>query len=195
MSKVSQYIILCEDMLQRVFVYRFLRNYDVNPRAIFPVKLPDGDGSGEKYVRTEYPNQIKAYRDRRSKTKSTENTVLIVVIDADNGLVENRQKQLSDAARSVEVAPRSDDDLIVHLIPKRHIETWLAFLGKANNVDEETSYKPQHSFHKKEHESHPLIDEFTEMFRSLRQHQLPLNSPPSLMRALEKELERLRPIL
>jgi hypothetical protein len=186
MSKASQYIILCEDMLQRVFVYRFLRNYDVKPRTIFPVKLPNG-GSGEQHVRTEYPNQIKAYRDRRSKTKSTENTVLIVVIDADNGLVENRQKQLSDAARSVEVAPRSADDLVVHLIPKRHIETWLAFFAGASGINEATDYKPKYSFGEREKEAHPLIDKFTEMFRH---HQPAPDNLPSLKQALE-ELNRL----
>ena len=187
MSKASQFIILCEDKLQEVFVRKFLKNYDVPHRAIYPVALPNGNGCGEQHVRTRYPKEIRAYRDRQSKAK----TVLIVVIDADTGTVENRQSQLNNAAQSAGVAPRSDGEHVVHLVPKRHIETWLAFLSNANDVNEDAEYKPLYSFRGNESKSHSLVDMFTGMFRH---HQPAPESLPSLKQALE-ELERLREIL
>jgi len=179
MSKASQYIILCEDILHEVFVRRFLRNYNVTNREILSIPLPVGTCCGEQHVRKNYPDVIRVYRARQSKAK----TVLLVVIDADTGTVENRQSQLDDA---VDV-PRSDSELIVYLIPKRHIETWLAFLDNYADVDEATDYKSKYGFRGKERESHPLTDKFTEMFRH---RQSPPESLPSLKQALY-ELERI----
>jgi hypothetical protein len=47
--------------------------------------------------------------------------------------------QLSDALKSAILTDRRDDEPIVVLIPKRHVETWIrALLGV--NVDEATDY-------------------------------------------------------
>ena len=187
MSRASEYIILCEDILHKVFVQRFLKNYKVPSRIIKTIPPPVGIGCGEQHVRTKYPNEVKAYRARQSKAI----TALIVVIDADICTVEQRQRQLENAAESAGVDLRPDGKWIVHLIPKRHIETWLAFLDDLADVDETTDYKSQYAFRGKESESHPLTDKFTEMFR---QHQSPSENLPSLKQALH-ELERLRNIL
>ena len=187
MSKASQYLILCEDILQEVFVRKFLRNDGVPHREIPPIPRPVGKGCGEQHVRKNYPDVIRAYRARQSKAK----TVLFVVIDADTGTVENRLSQLNRAAESAGIVLRSDNECIVHLIPKRHIETWLAYLDNLAGVNETTDFKSQYAFHKKPSDSHPLIDKFTEMFRC---HQPAPDSLPSLRQALH-ELERLRKIL
>ena len=185
MSKASQLIVLCEDALHGTFVHRFLRKCGVPERTIRIIPFPAGKGCGEQHVRTKYPEEIKAYRARRAKT------VLIVIVDADSDTVDNRQLQLERAAQSAGVAPRSDGEFIVHLIPRRHIETWLAFLDGNDAVNETTDFKSQYAFRKKPSDSHPLIGKFTEMFR---QRQQPLNCPPSLNKALD-ELECLRETL
>lgn len=188
MSKASQFIILCEDRLHEVFVRRFLKKCcGTQSRVINCIPLPAGNGCGEQHVRARYPNEVRAYRGRQSKAV----TVLIVVIDADNETVENRQLQLDSAAKSAGLPPRDISELIVYLIPKRHIETWLAFFDNSDDVNETEKYKPQYSFHKRESEAHLLIDKFTEMFR---QHQQPSNSLPSLVQAFD-ELKRLPKIL
>ena len=87
--------------------------------------------------------------------------MLIVVIDADTGTVENRQSQLNEAAKDAKVSVRSDGEYIVHLIPKRSIETWLAFLDKADDVNETEDYKSRYAFRGNEGESYSLIDKFT----------------------------------
>jgi len=190
MSKASLFIILCEDRLQEVFVRRFLTKCGINPRVISRPKLVAGNGCGEQYVREKYHDAMRAYRDRQSRAA----TALIVVIDADQGTVENRQLQLDSAVKSANLSLRDSNESIVHLIPKRHIETWLAFLDNANDVNETEKYKPQYSFHKRESEAHSLIDKFTELFRLFRNHQSVPNRLPSLTQAFQ-ELERLQGIL
>jgi hypothetical protein len=91
--------------------------------------LPSGRGSGEQWVRKRYATAVNAFRQR--STRAT--TWLIVAIDADTGTVDRRLRQLSDAT------PRAEDEAIAHLIPKRHIETWILCLC-GEEVDEETDY-------------------------------------------------------
>ena len=58
--KPAQLIVLCEDEQQGVFVRRFLK-----PRTNHPIRTmwqPAGEGSGEQFVREEYPRQLRALR-------------------------------------------------------------------------------------------------------------------------------------
>jgi hypothetical protein len=61
---------------------------------------------------------------------------LIVVIDADTETVGRRVHQLSEALGN---GARKDGETIVHVIPKRNIETWILQLS-GKHVDEETDY-------------------------------------------------------
>ncbi len=82
-------------------------------------------------MRERYPSAVAAYRHRAKRAE----TRLIVVIDADIHSVEHRRQQL---ARTL-IEERKNDEKIVHLIPKRSIETWvLCLTGSA--VDENTDY-------------------------------------------------------
>jgi hypothetical protein len=111
-----------------------------------------GKGSGEQFVREHYVNQLKAFRQRQAKT------ILIVAIDADLASVEQRNAQLDQECQQNGVDPRSKKEAIVHFIPKRHIETWLAYLdGKV--VNEEDSYKTEYGFQGRESEAKRLIDQ------------------------------------
>jgi hypothetical protein len=63
-----------------------------------------------------------------------------VIIDADLKSTQLRAKQLSDELETAGQDARSEDDPIVVLIPKRHVETWIrALLGKS--AEETTNYK------------------------------------------------------
>lgn len=189
-SKASMYIILCEDKLQWDFVYSFLTRFNsVDKRQISLPRYPGGKGCGERKVREKYADQVKACRDRLMRKRAK--TALIVVIDADVDTVENRRQQLKTALEHENLPPRSDNEIIVHLIPKRHIDTWLAVLANHSGVNENDDYKTQYGFRRKESDAHPLFNRFAELFRN---HQEPENCLPSLHEALQ-ELERLRDVL
>jgi len=51
-----------------------------------------------------------------------------VVMDADTGTVEEHRKELERACSRVQpaVRVRQTNEAVIHVIPKRHIETWLA---------------------------------------------------------------------
>ncbi|MGH9431713.1 MAG: hypothetical protein ACRD3T_09235 [Terriglobia bacterium] len=61
------------------------------------------------------------------------------MIDADMETTQRRASQLADALKAVGMDDRREDEPIVILIPKRHVETWIrALLG--DQVNEETDY-------------------------------------------------------
>lgn len=64
----------------------------------------------------------------------------MVAIDADAGDINKRVGQLIGALAGVELPPRTSDEKIVHLIPRRNIETWILNLN-GNSVDEEADFR------------------------------------------------------
>ncbi|MEQ9355381.1 hypothetical protein [Coleofasciculus chthonoplastes] len=61
-----QIVILCEDRQQEVFARHFLKKRGFN--GIFRAKIcPPGRQSGEQYVRTQYPVEVKTYRQNRNR--------------------------------------------------------------------------------------------------------------------------------
>jgi hypothetical protein len=60
----------------------------------------------------------------------------MVIIDADTDEVSRRVRQLKEALGA---SARNEDEAIVHLIPRRNIETWILHLSDMD-VDEETDY-------------------------------------------------------
>ena len=83
----ARIILLCEDADTDRFVRRFLSHRNFNSRDIHTVALSDGRQSGEQWVRTKYPDELKAIRGRQ-------NTFLLAVVDADNQTSEARRSQL-----------------------------------------------------------------------------------------------------
>lgn len=67
---------------------------------------------------------------------------MIVVMDADTCEVGWRLKQLHRALEEAGLPGRAGDEVIVHYIPKRNIETWILCLT-GNKVDEITDYSRQ----------------------------------------------------
>ena len=129
--KPAQVIVLCEDKQQQVFVRRFMK-----PRTNHPIRVisaPAGGGAAEQFVREQYPQQLRALR------AAAVNAVLVVMIDGDRRYSTERIRQLDESCRLLDVTPRTAMDRVIILVPKRNIETWLAYLNGAT-VDETTSY-------------------------------------------------------
>ena len=92
-SKASQIILLVEDSLHELFVFRYLRKLEYGVHAMRIVKSPSGAGSGEQWVRERFAIERDACRRRQAETK------LIVVIDAGIHTVQHRIAQLDLALR------------------------------------------------------------------------------------------------
>ncbi len=186
MSEASQIVVLCEDKLHRVVVYRFLRSWGVGAHAIRMLPGPSS-GAGEKYVRDRYPDEIKAFRARSAKAR----TALIVMVDADTRSVRERQAQIDAACRTdPRLAPRAPEEAVAHIVPKRNVSTWLAYLN-GESVDEDTDYTARFSFRQNESACHPLIDGLS---KQCRKQEDPGDRPPSLRIACD-EFGRIKPIL
>jgi len=137
-SKPSLVTILAEDKNHQRFVYRFLRERGFPAHQIRSLPLPSnsGGGAGEQWVRRHYSGAVQALRNRASKAS----TALVAVIDADAETVAKREQRLRESLQVSGLSGREHDEAIVHLIPKRNIETWLLFLT-GSDVDEESDYK------------------------------------------------------
>jgi hypothetical protein len=127
--------VLVEDQNQQRFVLRYLKRLGYKPKDIRFEPLTSG-GSGEQWVRTRYALNVQAYRARSAKAESS----LVVAIDADTDEVARRTRQLEETLAAEGLSPRTDREKIVHLIPRRNIETWILNLN-GERVDEETDYR------------------------------------------------------
>jgi hypothetical protein len=177
-KRVANTFVLVEDIAQQNLVRAYLKRVwgrNFNSRSIRMAPLPAGRGSGEKYVRDEFPARVKALRSSLGKRASA---ILIVMIDADNRSTGERHRQLEHALADAELQARSASEPIIVLIPKRNVETWIqALLGNA--VDESDDYK----------RSNPTPDDFKNASATLYDWTRPNatpgeNCPPSLSDAI-----------
>ena len=176
MSAVS-IVLLCEDSQTDAFVRRFLRRRNFKARDINTVPLPAGQRSGEQWVRERYPAELRAIRTRQ-------HAYLLVVTDADAETTEGRRRRLDDECRHENVPVRSGDDPVIIAVPRRNIETWLAYLA-GTQVDETTRYPrlPR---------ERDCQEHANRLFRMCHEDQrLVEPAPPSLTEACE-EYRRLR---
>ncbi len=134
MSKPSEFVVLAEDERHQRLVRRYLQRLYKSP-AIRNRELPSSRGCGEQWVRERYVAEVKDYRRRSAHAK----TVLIVAIDADNHDVDWRARQLRESLKQADLRQREKSEAIVHLIPKRNVETWILCLND-KSVDESTDY-------------------------------------------------------
>ena len=100
------------------------------------------------------------------------------MVDADMETTQQRRSQLSDALVAAEMRERDNDEPIVVLIPKRHVETWIRALLDSP-VDEDTDYK----------KPKPTPNEIRQAAETLHQWTRPgaaagPTSPPSLTASL-----------
>lgn len=179
-----QIVILCEDLQQQVFAYHFLkkRGFNLDPKNVTIRTSPKGKGSGEQLVIKRYAAEVKAYR-----SKNYRSGMLVVLIDADNGTVENRLQQLNNALIEDSQEPRQPNERIAIFVPKRNIETWVHYL-QGETVNETDAYT---KFRENEAICKPGVEQLA---AQCSQGNLDENAPPSLQAACG-ELQRLLPLL
>lgn len=125
-------VLLCEDLQTESFVRRFLSYRGFHGREIKTLVAPPGRQSGEQWVRTRYPQELKAIRARQR-------ALLLVIVDADTQSTEVRRTQLDQACNEKGVPRRRPEDPVIIAVPRRNIETWFAYL-RGETVDERTTY-------------------------------------------------------
>lgn len=136
MTEASLVIILAEDVQHQQFIRRYLYRRGVLRHQIDFRPISSGRGSAEYWVRLHYASAVKDYRIRSARAR----TALVVLIDADTQQTHRRLAQLEEELRNAGIQARASGEAIVHLIPKRNIETWILHLNK-EKVDEENDYK------------------------------------------------------
>jgi hypothetical protein len=134
-AQAAHTVVLCEDTQHETFVRRFLKGKGWATRQIRTERAPAGRGSAEQWVRERLPIELRAYRQRSTHAR----TYLIVVLDADTGTVAGHVDELEQACRQDGLDPRGADERVLFVIPRRNIETWLAYL-RGEPVDEDTTY-------------------------------------------------------
>src|SRR4028119_110846 len=129
-----QIVILCEDRQQEVFARYFLKKRGFTGRFRANI-CPESSQSGEQYVRTHYPEEVKAYRQKRNQVS----VGLVVLIDADTGTLEARLDELASVLDEDAQEKRRSNEAIAIFVPKRNIETWIHYL-QGETVNEEDAY-------------------------------------------------------
>jgi hypothetical protein len=177
-----QIVILCEDRQQEVFARYFLKKLGFTGRFRANI-CPEGSQAGEQYVRTHYPEEVKAYRQNRNRVAIG----LVVLIDADTGTLEARLNELASVLNKDKQENRGSNEAIAIFVPKRNIETWIHYL-QGETVNEEAVYP---KFKNNEAVCKTAVEDLADRCYS---QSLPEDAPPSLQAACG-ELQRLLPLL
>lgn len=153
-------------------------------RKIRVVPYPKGKGSGKKHVIDRIAGEVGALRTRHKHAS----TILIVIQDADELTVEqvkiNLDKQLQNA--------RAENENIVYIIPKWHIQTWIAYLdGRAVDETDKNTYIKDYGVYSECKQAHSYIDSLVKFCKN----KTPLDSPPNSLLEACKEFDRIQPIL
>lgn len=170
MIKAAKITILCEDLQQACFVRRFLMNRGWTRYDLYERIAPAGAGSGEQWVRERLPSELRAYRSKCNHLRNG----LIAVVDADDRQVAGRIGQLDRACDEQGVRRRGTDERVLFAVPKRNIETWLAYL-RGEAVDEKGSYQG----YEYESRCHADVEALDQM---CKRDKLDGSPPPSLKR-------------
>ncbi len=89
-NRPAEIIVRCEDLQQRVFIYRCLVKNGIHPRTIQIRHNPGGDA--KRFVLDRYPVEVKALRRTPHASKA-----VISMMDADDCTVEERKRQHNNA--------------------------------------------------------------------------------------------------
>ncbi|MCK4340890.1 MAG: hypothetical protein KAY37_04115 [Phycisphaerae bacterium] len=135
-GKGVRWVLLCEDSNHIRFArYVFLKlGYSYHELRV--QQSPPGKGAAEQWVRKQYANEVRVHR----RKASSQQVGLAVVIDADRHTVKERHAQLSKELTNAELPDRGSNERIVLWVPRRHIETWVAYLLE-HDVNEEDDCK------------------------------------------------------
>ncbi len=135
-DRVSRTILLCEDELHERLVREYMKRCRLPTHPPYLVPLVASRlqrGGNVHWVLQRFPEELHACRQRQKKAE----TLLIVVIDADQFTVDERRRQLDERLRQEGYEPLRRTDPVVLLIPRRHVETWLhSLLGETLTEEE-----------------------------------------------------------
>jgi hypothetical protein len=132
-------VILCEDRVQEHFVRKLCE--ELGHRSVRVIVAPSGRGSGEGWIRSQYPGEVKKLRGHGDELVG-----LVAVTDGDRFGVAKRKHDLAQALAEAGYEPRTGDERIAICIPTWSVETWLAWLCGLERVDEATKYKHDASY-------------------------------------------------
>ena len=177
MDKYTSFILLCEDRQHEVFMRKFLNQCGVNSDRIRVINHKPGVGSGEQFVRKQYPMEVSAYRKKRNNL----NIGLAVMIDADIKSIQDRYNELGNELKKARLPKRTKKEKIGIFIPKRSIETWIYFL-MGQTVNEVDRYPKLNN----ESDCKSLVQQLA----NNRHHPLPVETPHSFQQACA-EINRL----
>ena len=102
-ERIASIILLVEDTNQENLLRRYLQRLGHDNRNMRTRKVPNGQGSGEQFVRERYASEVRAIRWRVTRTKAC----LIAMIDADTGSVADRRQELDRALKDANEPLRS----------------------------------------------------------------------------------------
>lgn len=178
-SRSVNVVILCEDSQHEAFALRFLSQAGLGYRVLRVEKSPKGRGSGEQFVRERFARELAYYRSRRHRVGQA----LVVVVDADSLGAQERINQIENAAVEEGQEPREAGERVAIFVPKRNIETWIAYLG-GETVDEDTRYP-------KLNRERQCQNHVERLFRMCEEGELRQPAPPSLEAACAEYRSRL----
>jgi hypothetical protein len=137
----SNVVILAEDQEHQNLVWHYLKKcplYKKAMRKVRKVALPGNRMSGSQYVREQFPIQVAACRGRHAKT------LLIVITDADNLSVAEREQTLHRELSQHNFDAVGTDEPIILFVPKWQVETWVkCLLGEIVREDDKDTDKPR----------------------------------------------------
>ena len=179
MRRNVQVVLLCEDAQSASFARRFLEEQGWSKRQLRVVPFAVG-GSGEQFVREQYPVELDAYRSNSCRVGQA----LVVMTDGDKLGLAARMKALEDECAARRINPRAKDERVAVIVPTWNIETWFAYLD-GENVDEHRKDYPRLA---RERDCRRHVVELCKMCREAH---LRDPAPPSLAMACEEYKTRL----
>jgi hypothetical protein len=127
--------VVCEDDDHDRFAWHALRALGFHPREIRLVPRPADCGAAEQWVRSQYAREVNVCRRKSSSQRVT----LLILVDGNTRGIAYRQHQLQRSLEQSNREARTSDESIIHWIPTRNIETWVAFL-QCEPTDESSDY-------------------------------------------------------
>lgn len=132
----DRFQILCEDPGHEGLVRRWLRNLGIASRQLAFVIAPSGRGSGEAFVKKQFPEFV---RKARSKIRQ-QGLGFIVMIDGDARGCLARKNDLELELMRSHMARREAELRVAIFVPTWNVETWLLyFSGYAVEESEQDS--------------------------------------------------------
>jgi hypothetical protein len=169
-------VVLAEDKPQQQLLRAALKKLNLHRRLTIASAVL---GQNDNWVRSELLREVPLLR------KAHHLRAVVAVTDADDMTVQTRKEWLEEVLDK----PRSAEEKIVYVIPRRHIETWMWYL-EGNSVDEAANYKKEKGGPvKKDHDLAVVKRRFAEYIVT-GQEPFP-DCPPSMLDA-RVELNRLR---